>query len=137
MTKKRVEMWCDGACSGNPGVGGWAAILRYGNHERVLSGMDPAATNNEMEVMAIIEGLGALTEPCEVTIYTDSNNAIGWISKGWKCRANLYLANLVRAAQDKMGGHDVTFVKVKGHSGDPMNERVDELAVQARLKGAA
>ena len=138
---KRVEIFTDGACKGNPGPGGWGAILRMGSHEKEMSGSDPATTNNRMEMLAAIKGLNALTESCEVTLYTDSRYVIdgitkwvhGWRRNGWVNASKKPVRNaelwhdLVEAAQR----HDVTWQWVKGHNGHPENERVDRLASDA------
>jgi len=120
-----VDMWTDGACSGNPGPGGWAAVLQYGEHEREVVGGTTETTNNRAELMAVIVGLEALKFACEVTIHTDSQYVIGMLSLGWKRKANHDL--LVRA-DTLMAKHTVSFEHVKGHSGDAMNERCDALA---------
>lgn len=134
----RVSIWTDGACSGNPGPGGWGAILRFGDREKELLGGEPATTNNRMELTAAIAALEALTRPCAVDLYTDSQYVRGgvtsWI-KGWKARGwktadrkpvkNVELwQRLERAAEP----HDVSWHWVRGHSGDEMNERADALA---------
>ncbi|QGM98209.1 ribonuclease HI [Methylocystis parvus] len=135
---KRVAIWTDGACSGNPGPGGWGAILRFGDVEKELSGGEAATTNNRMELMAAIMSLEALTRPCAVDLYTDSQYVRGgvtsWI-KGWKTRGwktadrkpvkNVELWRRLEAAEER---HDVAWHWVKGHSGDEMNERADALA---------
>ena len=137
---KRVELFTDGACSGNPGAGGWAAILRYGTREKELCGGDVATTNNRMELTAVIEGLAALNERCEVHITTDSQYVVNGITKGW---AASWKRNGWRKADKKpalnvdlweqllplLKMHKVTFVWVKGHAGHPENERCDKLAV--------
>ncbi|QXD16104.1 ribonuclease HI [Rhodocaloribacter litoris] len=139
---KRVTIYTDGACSGNPGPGGWAAILRYGPHERVLTGAEPHTTNNRMELRAVVEALRALKEPCHVALHTDSAyiaNAFNqgwikdWVRRGWKTAGKKEVKNrdLWQALLNAMAPHRVTFVKVRGHAGDPLNERVDELAVKA------
>ncbi len=139
---REVEIYTDGACSGNPGPGGWAAILISGEHEKVLSGHDPQTTNNRMELTAVIEGLKALKYPCKVTIYSDSAylvNAIqqGWLDKwqrqGWtrgKPRQPVLNVDLWKELLNYMSIHDVTFKKVQGHAGHPLNERADRIAVE-------
>ncbi len=137
-----VELWTDGACSGNPGPGGWACVLRYRDAEKELSDGEAVSTNNRMELLAVIRGLQALTRPAEVVVHLDSSyvmNAFtkGWISgwqrNGWKTRAKQPVANrelwLELIAQTER--HQVTFTKVKGHSGVELNDRVDRLAVEA------
>lgn len=138
--KKQVEIFTDGACSGNPGVGGWGAILRFGGHEKELSGGEKETTNNRMELTAVIMALSALKEPCAVTLTTDSKYVADGISKGW---AKSWKANGWRKADKKPAlntdlwdklltlcdVHDVNIVWVKGHAGHPENERCDALAV--------
>lgn len=134
----RVSIWTDGACSGNPGPGGWGAILRFGDREKELSGGEPATTNNRMELTAAISALEALTRPCAVDLYTDSqyvrSGVTSWIRawkvRGWKTADRKPVKNvelwqrLDRAAER----HDVSWHWVRGHAGDPMNERADALA---------
>lgn len=140
---KKVELYADGACSGNPGPGGWGTILQYGTVSKELSGGAHHTTNNRMELTAIIEGLGALKEPCEVSVTTDSQyvvNAINkgwlfsWAKKNWKKSDGKYVANvdLWEQLMSLMKIHSVTFTWVKGHAGHPMNERCDQLAVMRR-----
>jgi ribonuclease HI len=135
---KQVDIFTDGACKGNPGPGGWAAILRMGAHEKELVGGEAATTNNRMEMTAILRGLTALNEPCAVTVHTDSRYVIdgmtqwifGWQKRGWMNAAKKPVANedlwreLIAAARP----HKVSWEWVKGHSGHPENERCDELA---------
>ncbi|KQZ66790.1 ribonuclease HI [Nocardioides sp. Root151] len=133
-----VEMWTDGACKGNPGVGGWGAWMRSGRHERELFGGEPLTTNNQMELQAVIEGLKALTQPCEVTLHVDSSYVMngmkswihGWKRNGWKTSAKKPVKNveLWQALDAEVNRHTIHWVWVKGHSGDPGNERADELA---------
>lgn len=125
----KVIVYTDGACSGNPGPGGWAAVLTCGEHEKHLSGGEPDTTNNQMELKAVLEGIRALKFPCSVTVVTDSQNVIGWLSQGWKRRNPqivLLCRDIERAIKD--GGHTVQFTKVAGHSGDRLNELADGLA---------
>lgn len=138
---KTVEIFTDGACKGNPGPGGWGAILRMGAHEKELSGGDPATTNNRMELMAAIMALRALKQPCQVTLHTDSKYVIdgitgwvfGWQRNGWKNAAKKPVANadlwqdLLTAARP----HQIAWTWVKGHAGHPENERADRLASDA------
>lgn len=140
---KHVEIFTDGACKGNPGPGGWGAILRMGEHEKELSGGDPATTNNRMELMGAIIALNALKQPCRVTLHTDSKYVIdgitswifGWQRNGWKNAAKKPVANadlwqeLIVAARP----HQIEWVWVKGHDGHPENERADKLASEAAL----
>jgi ribonuclease HI len=137
-----VEVWTDGGCKPNPGPGGWAAILRYGEAEKELSGAEPATTNNRMELTAAIAALEALTRPCAVRLHTDSEyvrNGItrwmtGWVRNNWRNAAKEPVANLdlwqrlLAAAKP----HAVEWLWVRGHAGDPMNERADRLATAAR-----
>lgn len=138
---KEIEMFTDGACSGNPGPGGYGVILRYKGHEKELYGGEKETTNNRMELTAVICGLSALKEPCKVTVTTDSkyvSDAVikGW-AKGWKARGWVKSdkkpalnADLWAKLLDLLEVHQVTFVWVKGHAGHPENERCDQLAVQ-------
>lgn len=136
---KKVDIYTDGACSGNPGVGGWCAILIYGGHEKEISGFNKQTTNNRMEVFSIIQGLCQLKEPCEVTIYSDSAYAVNTINEGWlenwkrnnwKNAKNESVKNqdLWNDLCVRMSKHRVRFVKVKGHSDNAYNNRCDELA---------
>ncbi len=139
---KDVIIYTDGACSGNPGPGGWAAILKYGGYEREYSGGEPRTTNNRMELMAAIEALQVLKEPCRVQLHTDSaylQRAFtdGWLDRwqrnGWKTASKKPVENqdLWQQLLRLTGFHDVAFVKVKGHADDVYNNRVDRLAVAA------
>ena len=135
---KRVELFTDGACSGNPGAGGWAAILRYGTREKELCGGDANTTNNRMELTAAIEGLSALKEPCKVTLYSDSKYLVdafleGWVyswrEKGWRRgKDELKNPDLWEKLFALTEIHKVTFEWVKGHAGHDYNERCDSLA---------
>jgi ribonuclease HI len=135
---KKIEIHTDGACLGNPGPGGWAALLRYKAHERELAGGEPDTTNNRMELMAAIRGLEALSEPCEVMLQTDSQYVRqgitewmpGWIRRGWKTAGGDPVKNrdLWERLHAATGKHRIDWRWVKGHNGDPDNERVDELA---------
>lgn len=129
-----VEMWTDGSSTGTVGPGGYAAILKYGDVEReIVGGRLSDATNNTMELTAVLEGLRALRAPCRVTIYTDSKLVIGWLSQNWKCKVARCAAIRDQVfSLLKHVPHQLTFVHVAGHSGDEMNDRVDRLAVEAR-----
>lgn len=137
----RVEIWTDGACSGNPGPGGWGAILRAGGTEKELSGGEAATTNNRMEMMAVIAALSALKRPCAVTLHTDSRYVLdgitkwlpGWKVRGWKTAARQPVKNedLWRRLDDAVSRHKVDWRWVRGHTGDPGNERADALARDA------
>jgi ribonuclease HI len=139
---KQVEIFTDGACSGNPGPGGYGTILRFGNLEKELSGGEATTTNNRMELSAAIAGLSALKERCDVTLYSDSKYVVDAIAKGWaaKWRKNNWMRtnkdkalnpDLWERLLDLAEQHDVTFVWVKGHDGHAENERCDRLAVAA------
>lgn len=133
-----VHAFTDGACSGNPGPGGWGAVLRYGDHERELFGGEPQTTNNRMELMAAISALEALTRRCEVIVTTDSTYVLkgitewvpGWKQRGWKTASKQPVKNvdLWQRLDDAVSRHDVSWEWVKGHAGHPENERADELA---------
>jgi ribonuclease HI len=133
-----VELFTDGACSGNPGPGGWGAVLRWHDTERELFGGEPLTTNNRMELMAAIEGLRALTRPSSVVVTTDSvyvKNGIttwlaGWKRRGWRTADKKPVKNqdLWEALDEQVQRHQVRWEWVKGHSGHPENERADELA---------
>ena len=143
---KQVEIFTDGACKGNPGPGGWGVLLRMGRHEKEMSGSDPATTNNRMEMTAAIRALNALTEPCEVTLHTDSRYVIdgitkwvhGWQKKGWVNASKQPVRNadlwhdLIAAAKR----HKITWEWVKGHDGHVENERVDRLASDAAMNAS-
>jgi len=139
---KSVELYTDGACSGNPGAGGWACILVYGKIEKELSGGAPQTTNNKMELTAVIEGLKALKGPCAITIYTDSKYVMdgvqkwapAWIQNNWKTAAKKTVLNqeLWKELLAQLAPHQVKWEWVKGHAGHPYNERADALACQAR-----
>ena len=138
---KTVNVYTDGACSGNPGKGGYCAILIYGDVEKVVSGFENNTTNNRMELLAVIKGLEALKFPCKVNLYSDSNYVVeafnqGWISQwqlnGWKTAGKKEVKN-VDLWQDLISLvniHQVTFIKVKGHSDNPYNNRCDKIAVE-------
>ena len=136
---KRVELFTDGSSLGNPGPGGWCAILRFGEHEKTLAGGTPEATNNQMELLAVIRGLEALKEPCEVTVYSDSQYVTrslmewlpGWIKKDFAKVKNPDLwRQYVKLAKD----HRVNAVWVRGHNGHVENERCDQLAKAEALR---
>jgi len=138
---KRIDIFTDGACKGNPGPGGWGAILRMGAHEKEMSGGEPETTNNRMEMMAVIKALNALKEPCDVTVHTDSRYVIdgmtkwlaGWLKRGWKNAAKQPVKNddLWRAMMEAVALHKVRWQWVKGHAGHAENERADRLASDA------
>ena len=137
---KSIQLYTDGACKGNPGPGGYGVILKYGSREKELSGGESTTTNNRMELMAAIVGLEALTEPCEVTLYSDSKYLVdtitkrwvyGWQKNGWiksdkKQAQNIDLWERILPLLEK---HKVTYVWVRGHDGHEYNERCDRLAV--------
>ena len=135
-----VEMYTDGACKGNPGPGGWGVFLKSGDTSKELFGGESLTTNNRMEMMAVIEGLSALKRPCKVVMYVDSKYVLhgitvwvkGWKAKGWKTAAKQPVKNvdLWMRLDDLVanGGHSIEWRWVKGHAGDPGNERADALA---------
>jgi ribonuclease HI len=143
---KQVTIYTDGACSGNPGPGGWGAVLLYGDKEKELSGGEAATTNNRMELMAAIAALETLKEPCQVTLLTDSNyvkNGIsqwihGWKKNGWKTadRKPVKNAELWQRLEAATHLHKIDWQWVKGHNGDVMNERADALARLAIIRNA-
>ena len=144
-TIKQVEIFTDGACSGNPGAGGWGAVLRFGEHEKELSGGQAQTTNNRMELTAVIEALSALKEPCSVTLTTDSKYVSDGISKGWaaswKARGWKKADGSPALNPDLWGEllalcerHVVEVLWVKGHAGHPYNERCDALAQEEARK---
>lgn len=142
---KKVEIYTDGACSGNPGKGGWGAVLVYKNNEKEISGYDESTTNNRMELTAVIEALSSLKEPCEVLLTTDSKYVCDAVTKGWvyswkkngwrkadkKPALNVDLWEKLLPLLEK---HSVEWNWVKGHAGHPYNERCDALAVEEYLR---
>ena len=138
---KHVQIFTDGACKGNPGPGGWGALLRLGQHEKLLSGGEAHTTNNRMEMTAAIRALEALVEPCEVDLHTDSRYLIdgitkwvlGWQKRGWlnASKKPVRNAELWHALIELAAKHTVRWHWVRGHSGHPENERVDRLASEA------
>jgi ribonuclease HI len=136
---KQVSIYTDGSCSNNPGPGGFAAILSYEEHTREIAGGEPSTTNNRMELRAIVAGLEAIKAACDITIYSDSQYAIGaFTGNKIKKNADLITAGLLKIEALKNMGGTVTFQHVNGHAGDPLNERCDKLAHQqtAIMKGA-
>jgi len=135
---KRVKIYTDGACSGNPGPGGWGALLRYGNTEKTLSGGESETTNNRMEMLAAIKALEALRSPCRVTLYTDSKYLLlgitewmdNWKKNGWRTANRKAVKNIDfwQRLDELLVIHKVKFKWVKGHSGHDENELVDDLA---------
>ena len=137
---KTVTIYTDGACSGNPGPGGWGAILQYGEHRREMSGGEAETTNNRMELTAVIEALSALKEPCAVDLYSDSKYAIDALEKGWvynwqqngwrkKDKKPALNVDLWQKLLELFARHQVRLHWVKGHAENPFNNRCDELAV--------
>lgn len=140
---KKVQIFTDGACSGNPGAGGYGAILRYNNFEKEISGGSADTTNNRMELTAVIEALSALKEPCEVIITTDSKYVADSVSKGWlfnwckkgwvkSDKKSVPNTDLWKKLMPLLNMHKVSFIWVQGHAGHPENERCDKLAVKQR-----
>ena len=135
---KKITLYSDGACEGNPGPGGWAVILMYKRHEREICGSAPATTNNRMELQAAVEGLRALREPCEVEFFTDSQYVRtgisewlrDWKARGWKTKDKKVVKNekLWKDLDAASSQHHITWKWLKGHGGDEMNERCDLLA---------
>lgn len=133
-----VELWTDGACKGNPGPGGWGVLMRSGSHEKPLYGGEPQTTNNRMELLAVIEGLRALKRSCQVTIHTDSQYVMkgmtewlaNWKKRDWRTADKKPVKNveLWQALDEQVNRHQVQWRWVKGHAGDPGNERADQLA---------
>lgn len=141
MQRRCVDIYTDGACSGNPGPGGWAAILKYGEHTKEISGGMPHTTNNRMELFAVISALGALKESCMVRVHSDSSYVVdafnkrwidGWQKNGWKTADKKPVENqdLWRLLLIVMRKHQVSYHKVPGHADHPENNRCDELAKQ-------
>jgi ribonuclease HI len=136
--KKTVNIFTDGACSGNPGPGGWGALLRYNDNEKEMSGGEKDTTNNRMEMLAAIVALESLSQPCDVNLYTDSTYLkdgitkwiFGWKKNGWRTSAKKPVKNvdLWQRLDETIKPHDIEWHWVKGHSGHPENERVDDLA---------
>lgn len=141
---KDVVIYTDGACLGNPGPGGWGALLIFGKHERTVSGGEADTTNNRMELMAAIKALGQLKEPCNVTLHTDSTYVMkgmtewvkGWAARGWRTadKKPVKNADLWQMLIEKAKPHRIDWKWVKAHNGHPENERVDMLAREAALK---
>ena len=149
-----IELWTDGACAGNPGVGGWGCLLVARDHDgsvirtRELSGGEPESTNNRMELMAVLEGLRALTRPATVCVHLDSTYVmkaftegwlVAWRRRDWRTAAKKPVANrdLWERLEAAVAAHEVTWVQIKGHAGVEYNERADALAVAARERIAA
>ena len=141
---KKVTIYTDGACSGNPGPGGWGAVLMYGEHKKELSGGDASTTNNRMELTAVITALSILKEPCAVTLYTDSQYIVsainegwvyGWQKRGWRRKTGeVKNPELWQELMELLKRHKVTFIWVRGHAENEYNNRCDELAVSESRK---
>lgn len=141
MSDGVVRLYTDGACSGNPGPGGWGVVMRWNGHEKELSGHEEDTTNNRMELTAVIKGLEALNKPCTVEVYTDSKYVqqgvtewlAGWKAKGWKTAAKKPVKNqdLWQELDELQAAHKISYHWVKGHAGHPENERADSLATSA------
>ncbi|MGO3132858.1 MAG: ribonuclease HI [Alcaligenes sp.] len=135
-----VDIWTDGACKGNPGLGGWGALLCHGGREKTIYGGEPDTTNNRMELMAVIEALKALKRPCQVRVHTDSQYVQkgmnewlpGWKARGWRTadKKPVKNADLWQELEKLAAQHELSWLWVRGHAGDPGNERADELANQ-------
>lgn len=138
---KHVQIYTDGACRGNPGPGGWGAILRYGSHEKIISGSEMHTTNNRMELMAAIQALKALSEMCKIEIHTDSQYVkkgitewiTGWKKRGWRKpdKSPVKNADLWEMLDAETNRHQINWHWVKGHSGHPENELADKVANEA------
>lgn len=142
---KKIDIYTDGACSGNPGPGGWGAILMYNDYKKEISGYSPETTNNVMEMTAVVEALKLLKEECEITIYSDSAYVVnaflqkwikGWIANGWKTSNKKEVKNkeLWQEMLDLLNKHNYKFIKVKGHSDNEYNNRCDFLATSEIAK---
>ncbi len=145
MSKPHITIYTDGACSGNPGPGGWGALLKWRDKEKTISGGEPETTNNRMELTAIIQALHALKKPCRVSIHSDSALIVNaftrgwvksWLRRGWKKADKTPVKNrdLWEQLLKTMEPHDVKWIKVKGHADNEYNNRVDRLAVKACKK---
>lgn len=144
-TQKRIDMYTDGACKGNPGPGGWGVLLHYGEHRRELCGGEAGTTNNRMELLAVIEGLSVIKETCEVHVHTDSQYVQkgisewihGWKRRGWRTAAGQPVKNqdLWQRLDAAVAQHRVAWHWVKGHAGHPGNEAADRLANQGVVQG--
>lgn len=145
MQEKVVEIYTDGACSGNPGPGGWGVVLLYGGHRRELSGSEPHTTNQRMELTAAIEGLMALKHPCRVRLYSDSAYLVNafnqkwlerWVKNGWRTVKKTPVENkdLWEQLYDLTRKHRVSWIKVRGHAGNKENEHCDKLANEAMAR---
>lgn len=147
MSQEPIEIFTDGACSGNPGPGGWGAILRFRGVEKEMYGGTPQTTNNRMEMTAVIEALNALKRPCSVHLHTDSQYVLKgmtewlpeWKARGWKTsgKKNVKNEDLWRALDEAANRHALTWTWVKGHAGHPENERADVLARQGTEEARA
>lgn len=135
---QKVEIWTDGACKGNPGPGGWGALLKFGHVEKTLHGGEPQTTNNRMEMMAVIEALRILKRPCQVVLHVDSQYVMkgmtewihSWKTRGWRTadKKPVKNADLWQQMDEQVQRHQIDWIWVKGHNGDPGNERADLLA---------
>ena len=139
---KKIEIYTDGACKGNPGPGGWGAVLKYNNHRKEISGFSPSTTNNRMEIFAVIKALEELKEPCAVDVFSDSQYVCNAVNKGWakKWQAGGWMKNKKEKALNSdlwekllelLQIHKANFIWVRGHNGNKENERCDEMAVAA------
>ena len=142
MDLKKIQIYTDGACKGNPGPGGWGAVLKYNGHRKEISGFAENTTNNRMEILAVIKALEELREPCNIDIFSDSQYVCNAVNKGWakKWKNNNWMKNKKEKALNSdlweiflklLEKHNVNFIWVKGHNGNEENERCDRLAVLA------
>lgn len=142
---KHIDIWTDGACSGNPGAGGYCAILKFNEAQKVISGNKQLTTNNEMELMAVIKGLKAIKEPCNITVYSDSAYVVNAFLEGWitNWQKNYWRNSVMQPVANKelwlqliqlVKKHNVKFIKVKGHSSNVMNNLCDEIARNEIMK---
>ena len=143
---KKINIYCDGACLSNPGAGGYCSILTYNDREKIISGGAVQTTNNRMELLGVINGIEALAEQCEITVYTDSKYVVDGIEKGWaeNWRKNNWIkpsdkkpalnADLWEQLLDAISGHTVKFIWIKGHNGHEYNERCDKIARETALE---
>jgi len=136
MTQTNISIYTDGSCLGNPGPGGWGAVLMYGEHKKEVHGQIEETTNNRAEMIAVIEAIKVVNRPCNIHIYTDSNYICGTMNNRWKITKNRDLWKSLIVASDN-GGHTMRYTWVRGHAGNEHNEKANELAQTAASKAAA